>query len=137
MFLSMTFIAVVGASTNRRKFGNKCVRAYKERGDTVYPIHPVHEEVEELKAYRSVLDVPHEIEVASFYVPSQVGCEYSKSAHRRASRSAAQLRRRKRRDFATRARTWHRNQRDLFDYFGRTHTGRALNMKCVAQGELV
>ncbi|HEX8235033.1 MAG TPA: CoA-binding protein [Abditibacteriaceae bacterium] len=69
----MISIAVIGASTNRRKFGNKCVRAYKERGDTVYPIHPVHEEVEGLKAYHSVLDVPGEIEVASFYVPSQVG----------------------------------------------------------------
>jgi hypothetical protein len=69
----MSAIAIVGASINRRKFGNKAVRAFKERGDTVYPIHPVHEEVEGLKAYRSVLDVPHEIEVASFYVPSQVG----------------------------------------------------------------
>jgi acyl-CoA synthetase (NDP forming) len=69
----MTSIAVVGASTNRRKFGNKCVRAFKERGDTVYPIHPVHEEVEGLQVYRSVLDVPQEIEVASFYVPAQVG----------------------------------------------------------------
>lgn len=69
----MGSIAIIGASTNRRKFGNKCVRAFKEHGDTVYPIHPVHEEVEGLKTYRSVLDVPDEIEVASFYVPSQVG----------------------------------------------------------------
>jgi acyl-CoA synthetase (NDP forming) len=69
----MSAIAIVGASVNRSKFGNKCVRAYKERGDTVYPIHPVHEEVEGLKAYPSVLDAPGEIDVASFYVPAQVG----------------------------------------------------------------
>ena len=66
-------IAVIGASTRRSKYGNKCLRAYKERGDTVYPIHPTFKEVEGLKAYSSVLDVPGEIEVASFYVPSQVG----------------------------------------------------------------
>jgi acyl-CoA synthetase (NDP forming) len=85
-FRSMISIAIVGASIDRRKFGNKCVRAYKERGDTIYPIHPVHEEVEGLKVYRSVLDVPDEIEVASFYVPSQVGLRVLEECARRALR---------------------------------------------------
>lgn len=66
-------IAIVGASARRDKFGNKAVRAYKESGDTVFPIHPALEEVEGLRVYASVLDVPEDIDVASFYVPSRVG----------------------------------------------------------------
>ncbi len=69
----VTRIAVVGASRDRSKFANKCVRAYQERGDTVYPIHPAQDEVENLKAYASVLDVSDTIDVASFYVSPAVG----------------------------------------------------------------
>ena len=69
----MPSIAIIGASSRRSKYGNKALRAYLQRGDTVYPIHPAHDEVEGIKAYRSVLDVPGEIDVATFYVPPQVG----------------------------------------------------------------
>ena len=66
-------MAVIGASNNRRKFGNRAVRAYKLRGYTVVPINPHETEVEGLRAYKSVLDVPGSIEMASFYVPPDVG----------------------------------------------------------------
>ena len=33
-------VAVVGASANRTKFGNKAVRAFRDAGWTVFPIHP-------------------------------------------------------------------------------------------------
>jgi len=66
-------VAVIGASNNRRKFGNRAVRAYKLRGYTVVPINPHETEVEGLRAYKSVLDVPGSIEMASFYVPPDVG----------------------------------------------------------------
>jgi predicted CoA-binding protein len=66
-------VAVVGASNNRRKFGNRAVRAYKDRGYTVVPINPHESEVEGLKAYASVLDVPGPIDMASFYVPPDIG----------------------------------------------------------------
>ena len=69
----MSSIAIIGASPNRAKYGNKALRAYLERGDTVYPIHPVHQEVEGVKAYTSVLDVPGNIDTATFYVPPAVG----------------------------------------------------------------
>ena len=64
---------MIGASNNRRKFGNRAVRAYRLRGYTVVPINPHETEVEGLKAYASVLDVPGPIEMASFYVPPEVG----------------------------------------------------------------
>ena len=66
-------MAVIGASNDRRKFGNRAVRAYRLRGYTVVPINPHETEVEGLRAYASVLDVPGPIEMASFYVPPDVG----------------------------------------------------------------
>ena len=66
-------VAVIGASNNRSKFGNRAVRAYLEQGYTVVPINPHEKEVEGLKTYASVLDVPGAIDMASFYVQPEVG----------------------------------------------------------------
>ena len=66
-------VAVIGASNDRAKFGNRAVRAFGQHGDTVIPINPREKEIEGLKAYRSVLDVPGSIDMASFYVPPEVG----------------------------------------------------------------
>jgi hypothetical protein len=66
-------VAIVGASADRRKFGNKAVRAFLAEGYTVVPINPHHAEVEGLKAYASVLDVPGAIDMASVYVRPEVG----------------------------------------------------------------
>jgi predicted CoA-binding protein len=66
-------VAVIGASRHRHKFGNRAVRAYLREGYTVIPINPHDTEVEGLKAYKSVLDVPGPIDMASFYVPPDVG----------------------------------------------------------------
>ena len=66
-------VAVIGASSNRNKFGNRAVRAFRQQGYTVVPINPNEVEVEGLKAYRSVLDVPGAIDMASIYVPPEIG----------------------------------------------------------------
>jgi predicted CoA-binding protein len=66
-------VAVIGASNDRGKFGNRAVRAFRREGHTVIPINPHEREVEGLKAYRSVLDVPGAIDMATFYVPAEVG----------------------------------------------------------------
>jgi predicted CoA-binding protein len=66
-------VAVIGASNNRQKFGNRAVRAFTQQGYTVLPINPHEPEVEGLKAYGSVLDVPGPIDMASFYVPPDIG----------------------------------------------------------------
>ena len=66
-------VAVIGASNDRSKFGNRAVRAYQQQGYTVIPINPHEAEVEGLKAYASVLDVPGPIDMASFYVPPEIG----------------------------------------------------------------
>jgi predicted CoA-binding protein len=66
-------VAVIGASSDRHKFGNRAVRAFRRQGYTVVPINPHEAEVEGLKAYRSVLDVPGTIDMATMYVPPEIG----------------------------------------------------------------
>jgi predicted CoA-binding protein len=68
-------VAVIGASSNRNKFGNRAVRAFLSQGFTVVPINPHEVEIEGLKVYASVLDVPGAIDMASFYVPPRIGME--------------------------------------------------------------
>ena len=68
-------VAVIGASNNRQKFGNRAVRAYQAQGYTVIPINPSERTVEGLTAYKSVLDVPGRIDLASFYVPPEIGAQ--------------------------------------------------------------
>ena len=68
-------VAVIGASSDRRKFGNKALRAFRHQGYTVVPINPNAREVEGMRTYASVLDVPVPIDMATFYVPPDVGAQ--------------------------------------------------------------
>jgi uncharacterized protein len=65
-------VAVIGASTDRNKFGNKAVRAYLQQGYTVYPVNPSAAEVEGLPAYKSIADVPGRPDLISIYLPPPV-----------------------------------------------------------------
>ena len=64
---------MIGASSDRSKFGNKALRAFQAEGHTVIPINPNEREVEGLKTYASVLDVPEPIDMATVYVQPEVG----------------------------------------------------------------
>src|SRR5689334_21938227 len=67
----MKTVAVIGASHDRNKFGNKAVRAYRQQGYTVYPVNPSHSEIEGMPAYRSVADLPVRPELVTVYLPPQ------------------------------------------------------------------
>ena len=69
----MKTVAVVGASSDRRKFGNKAVRAFREAGYRVIPITPRHPEIEGEPAFASVLDYPGTIDMATLYLPPAIG----------------------------------------------------------------
>jgi uncharacterized protein len=73
----MKTIAVVGASNDRRKFGNKCVRAYLKAGWKVFPVNlsPQEREIEGLPSVTSVRDVPGELDRISVYLPPPVTLE--------------------------------------------------------------
>jgi predicted CoA-binding protein len=66
-------VAVIGASKDRRKFGNKALRAFAQQGYDVVAINPAESEIEGHRTYRSVLDVPGRIDIATVYVPSRAG----------------------------------------------------------------
>jgi predicted CoA-binding protein len=66
-------VAVIGASNDRQKFGNRAVRAFRDQGYTVVPVNPHEDQVEGLKTYASVLDIPGRVDVATFYVTPEVG----------------------------------------------------------------
>ncbi len=72
----MPSIAIIGASADRTKFGNKAVRIYAEQGYKVYPVHPKADEIEGHKAFKSVSDIPEkELDRVSLYLPPQVGMQ--------------------------------------------------------------
>jgi predicted CoA-binding protein len=65
-------VAVVGASSDRGKFGNKALRAFQSEGYRVLAINPNEGTVEGLTTYASVLDVPEPIDMATVYVQPEV-----------------------------------------------------------------
>jgi predicted CoA-binding protein len=68
----MKTVAIIGASNDRKKFGNKAVRAFLQQNYRVYPVNPNETEVEGLTAYKSILDVPERPNMVSLYVPPPV-----------------------------------------------------------------
>lgn len=67
----MKTVAVIGASNNRAKFGNKAVRAYQAQGYRVIPVNLTEPVVEGLPAFKSVLDIPDPVDMATVYVPPE------------------------------------------------------------------
>jgi predicted CoA-binding protein len=67
----MKTVAVVGASNDRSKFGNKALRAFQAEGYHVIPVNLTESTVEGLAAYPSVLDIPGTLDMATIYVPPQ------------------------------------------------------------------
>jgi predicted CoA-binding protein len=68
----MQNVAILGASTDRSKFGNKAVRAFRQHGDIVWPVNPKESAVEGLPAFKSIADVPGRPHKVSVYLPPPV-----------------------------------------------------------------
>ena len=64
----MPAAAIIGASNDRSKFGNKALRAFRQRGYDVYPVNPSEAQVEGHPAYGSIIDVPASIDLVTVYV---------------------------------------------------------------------
>ena len=72
----MKTIAVLGASKDHTKFGNKCVRAYKEAGWQVFPVNlGSTDPIEGLTAFRKLTDIPADLDRISVYLPPPVTLE--------------------------------------------------------------
>ena len=68
----MKTVAIIGASSDRAKFGNKAVRAFLQQGYTVYPVNPKQKSIEGLTAYALIREVPVRPAMISIYVPPPV-----------------------------------------------------------------
>ena len=68
-FLAAGPFAVVGASTDRSKYGNKVLRCYQQHGKEVYPINPKALEVEGLRAYPTLAALPMPVPAISIITP--------------------------------------------------------------------
>ena len=71
-FLASGPFAVVGASADRTKYGNKVLRCYQQHGKEVYPINPRAAEVEGLKAYPSLASLPVQPKAISVITPPAI-----------------------------------------------------------------
>ncbi|MDF1745832.1 MAG: CoA-binding protein [Gimesia sp.] len=72
--MSKPTVAIIGASADRQKYGNKSVRAHLKQGYEVFPIHPRESSIEGLTAYPSLEEVPaRQLDRISVYVPPEVG----------------------------------------------------------------
>ena len=71
-FLASGPFAVVGASVDRAKYGNKVLRCYQQHGHEVYPINARATEVEGLKAYPSLAALPVKVKAISVITPPAI-----------------------------------------------------------------
>ena len=68
----MKSVAIIGASADRAKFGNKAVRAFVRQGYEVFPVNPKEAEIEGLPVFKSIADVPVRPNLISVYLPPPV-----------------------------------------------------------------
>jgi uncharacterized protein len=70
--MSKPIVAIIGASADPSKFGNKSIHAHQRAGFEVFPVNPKEETIEGLKCYKSILDVPVALDRISLYLPPPV-----------------------------------------------------------------
>jgi hypothetical protein len=64
--------AVIGATDKAEKYGNRIFKNLTKRGYEVYPVNPNLKEIEGVKCYPSIADVPVKVDVVDFVVPPKV-----------------------------------------------------------------
>ena len=67
-----TTIALIGASNNRSKYGNKIYRDLRSKNYHVIPINPKEKFIEGDKAYSSIEEMETYPDIANFVVPPPV-----------------------------------------------------------------
>lgn len=71
-FLSAETFAVVGASSNRDKYGNKVLRCYQQHGRRVIPVNPQAKMIEGLSCKANVTELPTEVQSLSIITPPKI-----------------------------------------------------------------
>jgi predicted CoA-binding protein len=71
-FLSAEAFGVVGASSNRQKFGNRVLRCYLQKGKHAVPVNPNEVEIEGIACVKNIEELPPEVKSISMITPPAV-----------------------------------------------------------------
>jgi len=71
-FMAQKKFAVIGATDNADKYGNRIFKNLTGRGYEVYPVNPGLKEIEGVKCYPTLTDIPVKVDVVDFVVPPKV-----------------------------------------------------------------
>lgn len=80
-FLEGQSFAVVGASSDRSKYGNKVLRCYQKHGFDVVAVHPTEKVVEGAPCVRDLQSLPAPVHGASIITPPAVTERIVEDAH--------------------------------------------------------
>lgn len=73
-------IALVGATPDPKKYGNIILKDLKTKGFEVIPVNPRYEQIDNLKCFKSVKELPEDVDVIVFVVPPKIGLQVAKDA---------------------------------------------------------
>jgi acyl-CoA synthetase (NDP forming) len=67
-------VAIIGASSDQRRFGGRPIQYLLEAGfeGGIYPVNPVRDEIQGLKAFKSINDVPGHVDLAMLAIGADV-----------------------------------------------------------------
>jgi predicted CoA-binding protein len=68
-FMAQKKFAVVGATDNPEKYGHQILVNLRKRDYEVYPVNPRLKEIEGVKCYATLTDLPVKVDVVDFVVP--------------------------------------------------------------------
>ena len=71
-FMAKKKFAVVGATDNTEKYGNRIFKNLTKRGYEVYPVNPNLADIEGVKCYPTLAAIPVKVEVVDFVVPPNI-----------------------------------------------------------------
>lgn len=80
-FLAGQVYAVVGASQDRSKYGNKVLRCYQQHGRRVFAVNPRDTEVEGAPCVRDLASLPERVHGISIITPPPVTERIVEDAH--------------------------------------------------------
>lgn len=79
-FLEPKKMAVAGASRDPKKFGGVLIKNLKERGFDLYPVNPNAEEIQGMKCYKSLTDLPEDVKHLLMATPKSTSAEVARQA---------------------------------------------------------
>ncbi|MFH1161052.1 MAG: CoA-binding protein [bacterium] len=70
-FLDPKKLAMAGVSRDPKKFGYQVFKELRDRGFTLFPVHPVAEKIDDIQAYTQVFDLPFEVKHLLIMTPKK------------------------------------------------------------------